>query len=134
MFADGARLETITDDQRKLVANAIDRSLCIGLSERLEVVPASQPANLTVHAVVTRMDATDENAVAASLGAELAKAVFLPGVPAPLCRGPSNRAGHLVHGGAEARGSDGQQGGYDVGPGSEHDDGHGARMEGRRRL
>ncbi len=47
VFSDGARLDSITDDQRKLVANAIDRSLCIGLSERLEVVPASQPADLT---------------------------------------------------------------------------------------
>jgi hypothetical protein len=106
-FADGARLDTITDDQRKLVANAIDRSLCIGLSERLEVVPASQPADLTVHAVVTRMDATDENAVAASLGAKVAKAVFLPGVPAPVPRLPIGLGTLSME--AEARGSDGQQ-------------------------
>lgn len=106
-FADTARVDTITDDQRKLVANAIDRSLCIGLSERLEVVPMSQPADLTVHAVVTHMVATDEKAVAASLGAKIAKSVLLPGVPAPVPRLPIGMGTLSME--AEARGSEGQQ-------------------------
>ena len=48
-IADKARVEGITDQERRLVANAIDRSLCAGLSERFTVVAASDDADLTVH-------------------------------------------------------------------------------------
>ncbi|MDE1993512.1 MAG: DUF3313 domain-containing protein [Rhizobiaceae bacterium] len=106
-FAIGARLDTITEDQRKLVANAVDRYMCIGLGDRLEVVPYSQPADLTVHAVITHMDPTDEKAVAASLGAKIAKTVLLPGIPAPVPRIPIGMGTLSVE--AEARGSSGQQ-------------------------
>lgn len=106
-FAVGARLETVTEDQRTLVANALDRYMCIGLSDRLEVVPFSQPADLTVHAVITHMDATDEKAVAASLGAKIAKSVLLPGIPAPVPRLPVGLGSLSVE--AEARGNAGQQ-------------------------
>jgi len=107
VFAEDARIDTISDDQRKLVANAIDRSLCIGLSERLEVVSASQPADLTVHAMVTHMDPTDEKAVAASLGAKVAKTVLLPGIPAPVPRIPVGLGTLSME--AEARSSGGEQ-------------------------
>lgn len=107
IFAGGARLEAISDDQRKLVANAVDRSLCIGLSERLEVVPSSQPADLTVRAVVTHMDATNEAAAAASKVAHVAKTVLLPGVPAPAPRIPIGLGSLSME--AEARGGGAQQ-------------------------
>src|ERR1700730_17232238 len=42
----------LPDEQRKLIANAADRSLCIGLSDRFEVVGPTEPADLVVHAVV----------------------------------------------------------------------------------
>lgn len=106
-FAGGARLDMITDEQRALVANAVDRYMCIGLSDRLEVVPESQPADLTVHAVVTHMNPTDEKAVAASLGAKIAKNVLLPGIPAPVPRIPVGMGTLSME--AEARGSSGQQ-------------------------
>jgi hypothetical protein len=107
VFAETARLDAITDDQRKLVANAIDRSLCIGLSERLEVVPASQPADLTVHTVVTHMDPTNEKVVAVSKVAQVAKTVLLPGIPAPVPRIPIGLGSLSIE--VEARGYRGKQ-------------------------
>jgi len=59
----------LTPEQRGLVANAVDRTLCAGLSERFEIVEPSQPADLTVHAVVTHVMPTDP--VAAGLIARL---------------------------------------------------------------
>lgn len=104
-FAEGARTETISDDQRKLVGNAIDRTLCAGLSDRLEVVPASQPADLTVRAVVTHMTATDEKAVATTKVVSVAKTFLLPGVPVPTPRLPIGLGSLSME--AEARGKDG---------------------------
>ena len=106
-FAEKARIETVTDAQRKLVANAVDRSLCIGLSERLQVVPRGEAADLTVHAVVTRMAPTDENAVAATKVVQVAKTVLLPGVPAPVPRLPIGLGALSME--AEARDPNGQQ-------------------------
>ena len=106
IFAAGAQNEGISEEQRKLVANAIDRSICFGLSDRLEVVPASQPADLTVHAVVTHMDATDEKAVAATKIASVAKSVFLPGIPVPTPRLPIGLGSLSME--AEARSPDGR--------------------------
>ncbi len=88
VFAPTVKPEGISDEQRKLVANAVDRSLCAGLSERLKVVSGSEPADLTVHAVVTNMAATDPNAVAATKAASVAKSVLLPGIPVPTPRLP----------------------------------------------
>jgi hypothetical protein len=77
-----------TATQRKLVTNAVDRSLCAGLSHRFEVVHPSQPADLTVHAVITHVTPTDKAAVGLTKGASIAKTIFLPGVPVPIPRVP----------------------------------------------
>ncbi len=105
VFASGAKQGGITEEQRALVANAIDRSLCLGLSDRLAVVPASQPADLTVHAVVTHMEITDENAVAATKVVSVAKSVLLPGIPVPTPRLPVGLGSLSME--AEARGASG---------------------------
>jgi hypothetical protein len=73
----------LTEKQRALVANAIDRSLCAGLSERLEVVMPGEPADLTMHAVVTQAAATDEVAVGASKVASIVPAALGVSVPVP---------------------------------------------------
>lgn len=77
---------TLSTKQRALVANAIDRSLCVGLSERLEVVAADRPADLTAHVLVTQAAPTDEVAAGASKVVSLVPAVL--GVPAPIPRLP----------------------------------------------
>ena len=95
----------LSDTQRTLVANTIDRALCIGLSERFTVVRATDPADLTVQAVITRVEATDEAA------AGLSKAVsFVPslvGVPVPVPRVPVGLGSLAVE--AEARDPRGEQ-------------------------
>lgn len=77
-----------TPEQRRLVANAIDRDLCEGLSERFAVVPLSEPADLTVHATITHATSTSKVAAGLSKGASVASVVLLPEVPVPVPRIP----------------------------------------------
>jgi hypothetical protein len=96
-----------TPEQRSLVTNAVDRTLCAGLSERLQVVSAWAPADLTVHAVVTHVAPTDTVAVGVSKGASVAKSVLLPGVPVPVPRIPIGLGSLSIE--AEARDQQGTQ-------------------------
>jgi hypothetical protein len=77
---------TLSTKQRTLVANVIDRSLCVGLSERFEVVATDRPADLTAHVLVTQATPTDEVAAGASKVVSFVPAVL--GVPAPVPRLP----------------------------------------------
>lgn len=86
-----------------LLTNAVDRALCIGLSDRFKVVAPSQPADLTVHATVTDIVATNRTAAATSAVASLGAAAML--VPIP--RLPIGLGGLSVE--AEANGQDGSQ-------------------------
>ena len=79
---------SFTPEQRGLVTNAIDRSLCEGLSERFTVVPLWEPADLTVHATITHAIPTSKIAAGLSKGASVASAVLLPEVPVPVPRIP----------------------------------------------
>jgi Protein of unknown function (DUF3313) len=97
----------LTPEQRTLVANAVDRTLCSGLSERFEVVEVSQPADLTVHAVVTHVVPTDPVAVSLTKGASVVKTVLLPGVPVPIPRIPIGLGSLSLE--AEARNQQGEQ-------------------------
>lgn len=83
-----AERSAFTEEQRSLVTNAVDRALCAGLSERFKVIAPSEPADLTIRAVVTHVAPTDPVAVGLSKGASLAKSVLLPGVPVPIPRIP----------------------------------------------
>jgi hypothetical protein len=56
----------LSQAQKKLIATVVDRSLCIGLSDRFQVVAPAQPADLIVHAFITRIVPTDEAAAAVS--------------------------------------------------------------------
>ncbi|WP_433995845.1 DUF3313 domain-containing protein [Bradyrhizobium genosp. L] len=79
---------TLSPEQRHLVANAIDRSLCVGLSERLEVVDPDRPADLTVHALVTQAAPTDEVAAGASMVIGFVPTALNASVPVPVPRLP----------------------------------------------
>lgn len=87
-----------------LVTNAIDRALCTGLSDRFQVVAAGQLADLTVHATITDIVATNRTAAATSAVAALGTSVALA-VPIP--RLPIGLGGLSVE--AEAIGEDGSQ-------------------------
>nr|WP_309546372.1 DUF3313 domain-containing protein [Rhizobium rhizogenes] len=87
-FSMRAESAAFTPAQRNLVTNAVDRTLCSGLSERFVIVGLSEPADLTVRAVVTQVKPTNTTAVGASKVASVAKSVLLPGVPVPVPRIP----------------------------------------------
>ncbi|WP_454918734.1 DUF3313 domain-containing protein [Xanthobacter sediminis] len=78
----------LTDQQRALVANAVDRGLCVSLSDRLEVVPAEAYADLTVRASVTQMTETNELAAGVSAAASIGMNFIDLGVPVPTPRIP----------------------------------------------
>ncbi|MBR1161916.1 DUF3313 domain-containing protein [Bradyrhizobium elkanii] len=91
----------LSQEQRRLVANAIDRSLCVGLSDRLEVVAADQPADLTAHALVTQAAPTDEVAAGASRVLGFLPTALNASVPVPVPRLPIGLGSLTVE--AEAR-------------------------------
>lgn len=57
----------LSNQQRELVANAVNRALCVSLSDRFTVVTPDSAADLTVQASITR--ATETGRVAAGLSA-----------------------------------------------------------------
>ena len=58
-FSSAALRAELTDKQRHVIANAVDRSVCIGLSDRFNVVPSGQAADLSIHVTVTDVTVTD---------------------------------------------------------------------------
>lgn len=106
-FSAPAARVPLTATQQRLVSNAVDRSLCAGLSHRFEVIDGSHPADLTVQAVITRLTPTDIAAVGVSKGASVAKTILLPGVPVPIPRIPIGLGNLSLE--AEALGRDGEQ-------------------------
>lgn len=66
----------------KLVSNALDRALCVDLSDKYRVVTPGEPADMTVQAVITDIVPTSKAAAAFSTVATLGTSVVLPvGVP-----------------------------------------------------
>ncbi len=67
---------------RTLVTNALDRSLCIALSDRYQMVAGNQPADLVVRATVTELVPTDKTAAGVAKVVSLGSSAVLPvGVP-----------------------------------------------------
>lgn len=106
-FVDGQRLATVrtvavmpatfsfyaasrikAEQDRRLVANALDRAVCVALSDKYELVAPGQRADLTVRAVVTDIVPTNKTiagvSTAVSLGSSLALPVGIPRLPAGL--------------------------------------------------
>lgn len=81
-FAFGA-LPRISDAaDRILVTNAIDRALCVALSDRYQMVPTGQGADLTVRAVVTDIVPTNKTMAGVSTVVSLGSGFVLPvGIP-----------------------------------------------------
>jgi hypothetical protein len=76
-FAAAGRLENARD--RRLVAKALDRALCIALSDKYEIVPIGQPADLTLHNIVTDIVPTGRVAAGASVAITVGSSFVLPG-------------------------------------------------------
>ena len=91
----------LNEKERRLVANAISRELCLRLSERFRIVSSDDDADLTVQATVTHAKPTSPTASGASKALSIAKTVALPGVPVPVPRLPVGLGSLSVE--AEAR-------------------------------
>lgn len=103
-IAPGAAAGVNEPAQDRLVANALDRALCIGLSDRYRVVPPGETADLTVRATITDIVPTGKVAAGVSKVATLGSSAVLPvGVP----RLPIGLGGLAVE--AEAVDAAGQQ-------------------------
>ena len=80
----------LTGEQLGLVANALDRRLCSGLSKRFKIVGPKQSADLRVAAIITDLKATDVLSATASkavnVGGTMAR--LATGVPVPVPRLP----------------------------------------------
>jgi hypothetical protein len=63
--SNGAQVAAFSPEQRRLVSNSIDRSLCAGLSERFRIVSSPGEADLVVQAHVTAI--TPNNATIAGI-------------------------------------------------------------------
>lgn len=97
----------LTDQQRALVANAVNRALCVSLSDRFKVVSPDVPADLTVLAVVTQATETDEIAAGVSAAVSIGTKFVDMGAPVPIPRIPIGLGNLSLE--AEAVDSMGQQ-------------------------
>lgn len=79
---------TLSNQQRNLVANAVNRALCVALSDRFRVVRPDEPADLTVRASVTQAKATNKVAAGVSVAASLGMNFVDTAVPIPISRIP----------------------------------------------
>jgi Protein of unknown function (DUF3313) len=106
-FSDEASKADLTDQQRHVIANEVDRSICNGLSDRFEIVSPGQPADLTVHATITHVTVTDPTTAGASKVASLVPTFVNVGFPVVVPRIPVGMGSLSVE--AEARDAHGQQ-------------------------
>lgn len=78
----------LTPPQRALIANAVNRGLCVSLSDRFTLVALDEPADLTVRATVTQATETDEVAAGISAAASIGMNFVDMSVPVPTPRIP----------------------------------------------
>jgi hypothetical protein len=104
--SEAAQIE-LSEKQRKIIANAVDRSICIGLSDRFQVVPAGQSADLNVHATVTHVTLTDPGMAGASKVASAVPMFLSLSVPVPVPRIPIGMGSLSIE--SEARNARGEQ-------------------------
>lgn len=97
-----AKIKDVRD--QTLISNAVDRSMCIALSDRYQIIGPDQPADLTVHASIVDIVPTNKTMAGVSTATSLGAGAVLP-VPIP--RLPIGLGGLDAE--AEAIGSDGVQ-------------------------
>lgn len=85
-FAAAARVTSEKD--RTLVSNALDRAVCVALSDKYRIAALGQPADMTVRTVITDLVPTDMTmagvSTAVSLGSNLVLPVGVPRLPVGL--------------------------------------------------
>lgn len=80
-----ARQRVEKQQDGRLVTNALDRAICVTMSEKYQIVPFGTPADLTIRAVITDVVPTQPSVAAAakviSISSSLALPVGLPRLP-----------------------------------------------------
>ncbi len=77
-FSFAAASKIKSDADRDLVSNALDRALCVALSDRYQMVPANQPDDLTVRSVIADIVATDKALAGVSTAITIGTGFVLP--------------------------------------------------------
>jgi hypothetical protein len=84
-FSFNAASRIRSEADRSLVSNALDRALCVALSDKYRMVPAHQPADLTIHSVVADIVPTNKTmagvATVVSVGTGFVLPVSVPRLP-----------------------------------------------------
>ncbi|MBX4898727.1 DUF3313 domain-containing protein [Rhizobium bangladeshense] len=81
-FSEEAAAKISSKEDRKLVTNAIDRSLCVGLSDGYQLVRTKENADLLLRITVTDIVKTDKVIAGVSTATSLGTRLLLPvGVP-----------------------------------------------------
>lgn len=112
-YSADAALAKLSVRDRRLVANAVDRSVCIALSDRFHIASSPQTADLAVHVTIASIVPTDEVAAATSTVIDVGKSVLShtgvleTSVPIPSVRVPIGLGGIALEG--EAIDPTGQQ-------------------------
>lgn len=75
-FDAASRIKSQAD--RFLVSNAMDRALCVALSDKYQLVPSGRPADLTVRSVVTDIVPTNKGVAAAATIASVGGGFAIP--------------------------------------------------------
>jgi hypothetical protein len=75
-FAASSRVKSEAD--RAMVANALDRAVCVALSDRYRVVSNKQPSDLIVRTVVTDLVPTNKTAAGVATAVTLGSSAVLP--------------------------------------------------------
>ncbi|WP_234804202.1 DUF3313 domain-containing protein [Ensifer adhaerens] len=78
MFSFSAASKIKSGADRDLVSNALDRALCVALSDRYQMVSADQPADLTVRSVVADIVPTDKALAGVSTAVTVGTGFVLP--------------------------------------------------------
>ncbi|TJW07056.1 MAG: DUF3313 domain-containing protein [Mesorhizobium sp.] len=105
MVSEAAAQSVKKPSDSALVANVVNRALCVGISDRFQVVDSMQDADLVVHATVTRIVPTNATMAGVSTAASLGASFASSSVPVP--RIPLGLGGLAVE--AEATTRDGEQ-------------------------
>jgi hypothetical protein len=112
-FSPAAASAKLSPRDRRLVANAVDRSVCIALSDRFHIVSPPQTADLMVRVTIANIVPTDETAAATTKVLDISKTVLTTtgvvetSVPIPSVRIPIGLGGIALEG--EAVGPSGRQ-------------------------
>lgn len=81
-FSFTASSRVTSEKDRALVSNALDRAICVALSDRYRIAALGQPADMTVRTVITDLVPTDKTMAGVSTAVSLGSNFVLPvGVP-----------------------------------------------------